>query len=79
MKNKTFDCVEMKNRIQRELLEQEARIGAEQMRRRREEWLRTGQDELSRLWRRLRACQRVNSAGATVREDAADKPREAAP
>lgn len=69
MKNKTFDCVEMKNRIQQELREEEARVGAEEMRRRREEWLRTGQDELSRLWRKLRAGRHEEPAVTAVREE----------
>ena len=46
-----FDCVEMKNRIQRELLEEEARIGEEEVRRRRREWLATSDSPLARLWR----------------------------
>lgn len=69
MKHKTFDCVEMKNRIQQELREEEARVGAEEMRRRREDWLRTGQDELSRLWRKLQGCRNEESAVTAVREE----------
>ena len=55
---KTFDCVEMKNRIQKKMLEEKKRMGVEAMRRRREEWLQTGNDELAQLWRRLTARKR---------------------
>lgn len=48
---KEFDCVEMKNRIQREVLEQEERTGEEEERRRRRDWLETSDSLLARLWR----------------------------
>jgi len=48
---KEFDCVAMKNRIQREMLEEEERIGEEKTRRHRREWLATSDSPLARLWR----------------------------
>ena len=48
---KEFDCVAMKNRIQREMLEEEERIGEEKGRRDRREWLETSDSPLARLWR----------------------------
>ncbi len=53
MKTKTFDCVEMKNRLQAELREQEQRLGPEEIRRRRQHWLATGEDGLARWWRTI--------------------------
>ena len=48
---KKFDCVAMKNRIQREMLEEEERIGEEEARRRRRERLMSSDSPLARLWR----------------------------
>jgi hypothetical protein len=56
---KNFDCVEMKNSIQKKMLEEENRVGTEEMRRRRKEWLRNSDDELAKLWRRLAARQKA--------------------
>jgi hypothetical protein len=50
---KAFDCVEMKNRLQAEQQEQEQRLGAEEIRRRRQHWLAKGEDGLARWWRAL--------------------------
>jgi hypothetical protein len=50
---KAFDCVEMKNRLQAEMREQEQRLGPEEIRRRRQHWLATGEDGLARWWRSL--------------------------
>jgi len=48
---KEFDCVEMKNRIQREILAEEEHTGEEEERRRRRDWLETSDSPLARLWR----------------------------
>ena len=48
---KAFDCVEMKNRLQAALQEQELRLGPEEIRKRRQQWLATGEDGLARWWR----------------------------
>ena len=48
---KEFDCVEMKNRIQREMLEEEERAGEDEDRRRRRDWLETSDSPLAQLWR----------------------------
>ena len=48
---KTFDCVEMKNRIQAELLAEEKRVGGEEMARRRKAWLKNSDDPLAVWWR----------------------------
>ena len=48
---KEFDCVAMKNRIQREMLEEEQRLGEREAKRRRRQWLETSDSPLARLWR----------------------------
>ena len=48
---KEFDCVEMKNRIQREMLEEEKRTGEDEDQRRRRDWLMTSDSPLAQLWR----------------------------
>ncbi len=48
---KEFDCVAVKNRIQREMIEEEERIGEEAARRRRREWLQISDSPFARLWR----------------------------
>lgn len=55
---KTFDCVEMKNRLQAELLDQELRLGAEELRKRRRDWLAKGDDSLARWWRTIPAFRK---------------------
>ena len=48
---KTFDCVELKNRIQAELLAEKTRLGEAQMERRHREWLAESADPLAAWWR----------------------------
>jgi len=67
--NAKFDCVEMKNRIQAKMLEEEQRLGAGEMRRRRQEWLAQGADPLARWWRTLTDSSPIVLTSATVRED----------
>ena len=67
---KTFDCVEMKNRLQAELREQEERLGAEEMRRQRLQWLERGDDPLARWWRTLAVAVSADAPRLVVREDA---------
>jgi hypothetical protein len=55
---KIFDCVEMKNRIQAELLEEERRLGTEIVARRHEEWLKTSDDPLAVWWRNIGAAKK---------------------
>jgi len=50
-KIKTFDCVEMKNHIQAELLSEKARIGEEEFSRREKAWIETTDDPLAVWWR----------------------------
>ena len=66
---KTFDCVEMKNRLQAELLEQEQRLGPEEIRRRRQHWLATGEDGLARWWRSISAQTHPENEPLVLRED----------
>lgn len=66
---KTFDCVEMKNRIQAKKREDEQRLGVAETRRRGEEWLARGDDPLARWWRTLAASKLVGSASTAVREE----------
>ena len=57
-KTKTFDCVEMKNRIQAELLAVERQVGEEEMARRREAWLKDSDDPLAVWWRAAAASKK---------------------
>ena len=53
MAKKTFDCVEMKNRIQAELLQERERVGEDVQEERRRDWLMTSDDPLARWWREV--------------------------
>jgi hypothetical protein len=48
---KSFDCIEMKTRIQGELLAEKKRLGEMEVARRRREWLETSPDHLAAWWR----------------------------
>lgn len=67
---KTFDCVEMKNRLQAELKDREARLGAEEMRRQQHQWLERGDDPLARWWRSLSNIVSTDSPCLVVHENA---------
>ena len=70
MKTKPFDCVEMKGRIQQEMAEEEARRGSDEMKRRRDEWLKTGSDPLARWWRSLaKPAPEEDCASLVLREE----------
>ena len=58
-RTKAFDCVEMKNRIQAELLAEEKRLGAGEMARRHEEWLKTSNDPLAVWWRNVATTKKT--------------------
>lgn len=66
---KAFDCVEMKNRLQAELREEEQRLWADEIRRRRQQWLETGEDALARWWRSISAQNRPEHEPLVLRED----------
>ena len=66
MKTKSFDCVEMKRRIQQEMAEEEARLGREETQHRREAWKETSPASLAHWWRKL---IRIEEPTAMVRED----------
>lgn len=51
MKTKSFDCVEMKRRIQQEMAEEEARLGREQTQNRRDRWKEASTTPLAQWWR----------------------------
>ena len=55
VKSKTFDCVEMKNRIQAELLKETTGLNNAEKAHRRDEWLRTSTDPLAVWWRTMNA------------------------
>lgn len=80
--NKSFDCVEMKNRLQAEMREREALPGPEEARRKRQQWLATSDDALAKWWRSLAPVRKPEDVPVAVREDQAaygpDK-KEAAP
>ena len=50
---KEHDCVEMKNRIQAELLDEKARLGEAEMVRRTDQWFEESSDPLAVWWRSL--------------------------
>ena len=50
---KEHDCVEMKNRIQAELLDEKVRLGEAEMTRRSDEWFEKSSDPLAVWWRSL--------------------------
>ncbi len=52
-KAKGFDCVEMKNAIQRELLEQWAGLSDQEVRDRMRHHLETSQSPIARWWRSI--------------------------
>jgi hypothetical protein len=56
-KTKTFDCVAMKDRVQAELLEEQARMGESEMLRRHREWLQTSDAPLARWWRSVEVAR----------------------
>ncbi|MEI7908715.1 MAG: hypothetical protein WCK77_03665 [Verrucomicrobiota bacterium] len=67
--NKTFDCVEMKNRIQQAMREEEERIGAKTAAERRHRWLADSDDPLASWWQSLAALPDANPARLMVRDE----------
>jgi len=59
---KSFDCVEMKNVIQAQLLQERAGMTDEEEGARIEHELRTGKDPLALLWRELVAREKPKGA-----------------
>jgi hypothetical protein len=57
IKNKTFDCVEMKNTIQAKLQKEYEGLTPEEVRKRRRAKLEAADDPLARKWRRLIQAQ----------------------
>ena len=68
MKTKSFDCVEMKRRIQEEMAEEEARLGCGETQRRYETWAEASAAPLARWWRTL-AGAGEESGTCVIRED----------
>ena len=66
---KAFDCVEMKNRLQADLRNQEQCLGAEGVRKQRRQWLATGEDSLARWWRSISAQTHPENEPHVLRED----------
>ncbi len=71
MKNKKFDCVKMKNDIQRKMLEEEKAIGKDAYKKRMENWLETSTDHLAVWWRNL---SRGNAPNKIVYSDRKNSP-----
>jgi len=66
-RNKSFDCVEMKNAIQAQLSEEYEGLTPEQVRKRRQERLASSDSPVARKWRRLaRAGQRKEDPAASA-------------
>jgi hypothetical protein len=57
-RTKAFDCVEMKNCIQAEMLAEEKQVGEEEMARRREAWLKSSDDPLAVWWRNIGSAKK---------------------
>ena len=51
---KTFDCVDLKNQIQAEMLQEKLEIGEEEMRLRFQHWVETSNESLAAWWRSVR-------------------------
>jgi hypothetical protein len=64
IRNKTFDCVEMKNRAQAKLQKEYEGLMPEEIRKRRRARIEISDDPLARKWRRLIQSQRVNETPA---------------
>jgi len=64
IKNKTFDCVEMKNTIQAKLQKEYEGLTPEEVRKRRRAKLEASDDPLARKWRRLIQAQNEKKAAA---------------
>ncbi len=60
-KPKTFDCVEMKNRIQAELLAEKERLGEAEVKRRHRDWLANSEDPLAVWWRSVASARERDS------------------
>jgi hypothetical protein len=57
IKKKSFDCVEMKNAIQAQLLKEHEGLSDEEIAHRRREWLETSKDPLAVWWRSIPSAQ----------------------
>lgn len=68
MKMKSFDCVEMKRRIQQEMAEEEVCLGREETQRIRTAWKESSAAPLARWWRMLTRTE-DKCATAVLRED----------
>lgn len=68
MKTKSFDCVEMKCRIQQEMAEEEARLGREEAHLRRMAWQQSSAAPLARWWRTVAGADE-ESGTCVMRED----------
>ena len=58
VKTKTYDCVEMKNRIQTELMAEKTLLGETEMAIRRREWLEKSRDPLAVWWRTVASASK---------------------
>ncbi|MGA2796881.1 MAG: hypothetical protein ABSE63_04830 [Thermoguttaceae bacterium] len=54
-KNKSFDCVQMKNELQARMAKKYEGLSDEEIARRRREWLDNSDDPLAKWWRSLPA------------------------
>jgi hypothetical protein len=55
MKNKDFNCVQMKNELQARMAERYKGLSDEEIARRRREWLEKSDDPLAKWWRSIPA------------------------
>lgn len=63
-KDKKFDCVDLKNRLQEELQEERTRMGEEETNRRFTAWIENSDDPLAAWWRVVSATHASRAAGA---------------
>jgi len=50
---KDFDCVKMKNEIQRKMLEEEKKLGKVAYRQKTNDWFENSEDDLAVFWRKI--------------------------
>ena len=65
----TSDCVEMKNRIQQAMRDEEQRIGTKVAAERRRRWLADSDDPLACWWRSLCGLPDANQPPPVVRDE----------
>lgn len=61
--SKVFDCIAVKDAVQEVLLNEEKRLGEEEVMRRHRKWLHTSNDPLAAWWRKASNARKPSAAG----------------